>query len=227
MCGRFSLNQIPDFILELLGFGLPESFQERFNIAPSENSWVVLQEKDRKPVLQELYWGLIPFWAKEKSIGMRAINARAESVAEKPMFREAYQKRRCLVPASGFYEWRKNGKEKIPYYFSPINENEPLVFAGLWDDWNEKNENIRSFTIITTTANDFMKPIHNRMPLILKPEFWRKWIAPEAGLSEIDKILEQPVGNDVLQNWEVGPYVNNAAHEGSACIEPIDLFRNI
>ena len=138
MCGRFSLNQIPDSILELLGFGLPESFQERFNIAPSENSWVALQEKDRKPVLQELYWGLVPFWAKEKSIGMRAINARAESVAEKPMFREAYQKRRCLVPASGFYEWRKSGKEKIPYYFSPINENEPLVFAGLWDDWNKK-----------------------------------------------------------------------------------------
>ena len=151
----------------------------------------------------------------------------AESVAEKPMFREAYQKRRCLVPASGFYEWRKNGKEKIPYYFSPKNEREPLVFAGLWDDWNEKNENIRSFTIITTAANDFMKPTHDRMPLILKPEFWRKWIAPDAGLSEIDKILEQPVGNDVLQNWEVGPYVNNAAHEGPACIEPIDLFRNI
>ena len=158
---------------------------------------------------------------------MKAINARAESVAEKPMFREAYQKRRCLVPASGFYEWRKNGKEKIPYYFSPKNDREPLVFAGLWDDWNEKNENIRSFTIITTAANDFMKPIHDRMPLILKPEFWRKWIAPDAVLSEIDKILEQPVGNDVLQNWEVGPYVNNAAHEGSACIEPIDLFRNI
>ena len=100
-------------------------------------------------------------------------------------------------------------------------------FAGLWNDWNEKNENIRSFTIITTAANDFMKPTHDRMPLILKPEFWRKWIAPDAGLSEIDKILEQPVGNDVLQNWEVGPYVNNAAHEGPDCIEPIDLFRNI
>ena len=158
MCGRFALNQISDSILELLGFGLPESFQERFNIAPSENSWVALQEKDRKPVLQELYWGLIPFWAKEKSIGMSAINARTESVAEKPMFREAYQRRRCLVPASGFYEWRKNGKGKIPYYFSPKNEEEPLVFAGLWENWNNGNETLRSFTIITTAANDFMKP---------------------------------------------------------------------
>ena len=87
-----------------------------------------------------------------------------------------------------------------------------------------KNENIRSFTIITTAANDFMKPIHDRMPLILKPEFWRKWIAPDAGLSEIDKILEQPVGNDVLQNWEVGPYVNNAAHEGACCIARINFL---
>ena len=227
MCGRFALNQIPSSILELLGFGLPESFQERFNIAPSENSWIVLQEMDEQPVLQELYWGLVPFWAKEKSIGMKAINARAESVAEKPMFREAYQRRRCLVPASGFYEWRKNGREKIPYYFSPKSEREPLVFAGLWENWNNGNETLRSFTIITTAANDFMKPIHDRMPLILKPEFWQTWIAPDAGLSEIDKILEHPVGNDVLQNWEVGSYVNNAAHEGPDCIEPVDLFRNI
>lgn len=218
MCGRFSLNQIPDSILELFLGGVPESFQERFNIAPSENSWIVLQEMEEQPVLQELYWGLVPFWAKEKSIGMKAINARAESVAEKTMFREAYQRRRCLVPASGFYEWRKNGREKIPYYFSPKNEREPLVFAGLWENWYNGNETLRSFTIITTAANDFMKPIHDRMPLILKPEFWRKWIAPDAGLSEIDKILEQPIDNDVLQNWEVSPYVNNAAHEGACCI---------
>ena len=224
MCGRFALNQISDSILELLGFGLPESFQERFNIAPSENSWVALQEKDRKPVLQELYWGLIPFWAKEKSIGMRAINARAESVAEKPMFREAYQKRRCLVPASGFYEWRKNGKGKIPYYFSPKNEEEPLVFAGLWENWNNGNETLRSFTIITTAANDFMKPIHDRMPLILKPEFWQKWLAPATALSELEKILERPVDNGFLQNWEVDSYVNDISHEGSFCAEPVNLF---
>lgn len=148
----------------------------------------------------------------------------AESVTEKPMFREAYQKRRCLAPASGFYEWRKNGRGKIPYYFSPKNEREPLVFAGLWENWNNGNETLWSFTIITTAANDFMKPIHDRMPLILKPEFWRKWIAPEAGLSEIDKILEQPAGNDVLQNWEVSPYVNNAAHEGACCIARINFL---
>lgn len=224
MCGRFSLNQIPDSLLELLGFGLPESFQERFNIAPTENSWVALQEENEKPVLQALYWGLIPFWAKEKSIGQKAINARAESVAEKPMFRDAYQKRRCLIPASGFYEWNKCGKEKIPYYFSPRSENAPLVFAGLWDDWSDRSENVRSFTIITTAANDFMRPIHDRMPLILQSEHWREWIAPDTRLSDINEILEQPISNNLLQNWEVSSYVNNAAHEGAVCIEPANLI---
>lgn len=225
MCGRFSLNQIPDSILELLGFGLPESFQGRFNIAPSENSWIALQERGEQPVLQELHWGLIPSWAREKNIGMKAINARSESIAEKSMFREAYQKRRCLVPASGFYEWRKNSQQKTPYFFSPQNTADSLVFAGLWEDWRQGTENIRSFTIITTAANDFMRPIHDRMPLILQPEAWRKWISPVTELSEINKILERPVGNDFLQSWEVSSYVNDAAHEGPACIEPVNLFQ--
>ncbi|WP_288612861.1 SOS response-associated peptidase family protein [uncultured Victivallis sp.] len=129
-----------------------------------------------------------------------------------------------FLPAEMRYDHQGFSEDSVQHYFSPQNEREPLVFAGLWDDWNEKNENIRSFTIITTTANDFMKPIHDRMPLILKPEFWRKWIVPDAGLSEMDKILEQPVGNDVLQNWEVGPYVNNAAHEGAGCIARINFL---
>ena len=104
----------------------------------------------------------------------------AESVAEKPMFREAYQKRRCLAPASGFYEWRKNGRGKIPYYFSPKNEREPLVFAGLWENWNNGNETLWSFTIITTAANDFMKPIHDRMPLVYHahPRLNVSWCPP-------------------------------------------------
>lgn len=130
----------------------------------------------------------------------------------------------ALLPGSGFrLLWMAKERQRENAVLLLSEKWAGTVgFAGLWDDWNKKNENIRSFTIITTAANDFMKPIHDRIPLILKPEFWRKWIAPDAGLSEIDKILEQPVGNDVLQNWEVGPYVNNAAHEGACCIARIN-----
>lgn len=156
MCGRFALESIPKQILDEFII-TPPPISPRYNIAPTQKAPVVLDGHDGHPVIDEFRWGLIPSWAKDASAGVRAINARAEAIAEKPTFRDAFRKRRCLVPASGFYEWKRDGKTKTPYYFS--SQKELVVFAGLWERWSGGAEVIRSFTIITTKANILMASI--------------------------------------------------------------------
>lgn len=223
MCGRFTnMGRHGRAVILFKKMGLlPPSMLPRYNIAPTQNVPVVLREFGESPDSRDLRWGLIPFWARDKSVGVRAINARAETVDEKNTFREAFKSRRCLVPADGFYEWKRDAatKTKTPYYFTAANGDDPLVFAGLWERWERGAERIESFTIVTTTANRLMEPIHDRMPVILREDDWADWIDPGTKDTRHLKSLLRPAGDDVLQCWEVGPYVNNVRHEGEKCIE--------
>jgi len=184
MCGRFVLDV--DFAEIIRVFKLdihPDSYQPLTNIAPSQQAPVVLQQ-DRKRILRNFRWGLIPSWAKEQAIGSKMFNARGESIAEKPSFKRPFLYQRCLVPASGFYEWKKLGKEKVPYYFTAADHN-LIAFAGIWDRWlSPTNEEVFSFSIITTAANAQMQEYHERMPAILaRREEQEQWLGQESALT--------------------------------------------
>ncbi len=219
MCGRFCLCEMPASIGKKFRIIVRPDFVPRYNIAPTQNSLVILQEEQGSPKMQNLYWGLVPSWAKDKNIGVHSINARAETIDEKPSFREAFRQRRCLIPANGFYEWTKGSK--TPFYFSGKNENCPVVFGGLWEDWYHQDEHIRSFTIITTEANDLMSPIHDRLPVIIPPDHWERWLDLSiTARGQLDDLL-RPISNDYLVRYEIEIYVNNVRHEGGQCIEPV------
>ena len=163
-----------------------------------------------------LRWGLVPFWAKDPSIGNRMINARSETVAEKPSFRNAYKKRRCLVLADGFYEWRKEGDVKTPYFIS-LADASPFAFAGLWEDWNSKesDESLQTTAIITTAASDFMAQLHQRMPVVMRPAEAERWLA-----GDMELLHELIDASPEFQAWPVDRKVNNARNEGAELIDP-------
>ena len=163
-----------------------------------------------------LRWGLVPFWAKDPSIGNRMINARSETVAEKPSFRNAYKKRRCLVLADGFYEWRKESDLKTPYFIS-LADGSPFAFAGLWENWNSKgsDESLQTTAIITTAANEFMATLHQRMPVVMRPQQAERWLAGDAGL--LSEVIDDV---PAFQAWPVDRKVNNARNEGAVLIDP-------
>ena len=163
-----------------------------------------------------LRWGLVPFWAKDPSIGNRMINARSETVAEKPSFRNAYKKRRCLILADGFYEWRKEGDGKTPYYIS-LADGSPFAFAGIWENWNSKesDESLQSTAIITAAASDFMAQLHQRMPVVVRPEQADRWLAGDV------ELLSEVIDNSPeFRAWPVDRKVNNARNEDAALIDP-------
>ena len=188
MCGRY--NIIPDAQAWITTFGLSEEagktisdLAPNYNVAPSQDVPIIRINKDsRKRELALAHWGLIPFWAKNVKVGYRMINARAETVAEKPAFRAAFKKRRCLIPLNGFYEWRKSGSAKQPYLIR-IKDVAPFALAGLWERWHNQEDDteLESCTIIVTEANQLMTPIHDRMPVILSPNNYSRWLDPDAG----------------------------------------------
>jgi putative SOS response-associated peptidase YedK len=179
---------------------------------------IVLEETgERKLTLTR--WGLIPRWAKDSKIGNKLINARAETVREKPSFREAFQRRRCLVVADGFYEWRKVDRLKQPYYIRQ-KDDRPFAFAGLWESWRGEEETIRSSTIITTTANETVQPIHDRQPVILSPENYAPWLDPNAKPDALQSLLA-PSESDRLKAFPVRPLVNSPARDSAELIEAI------
>jgi Uncharacterized conserved protein len=189
----------------------------RYNIAPTQSVPVIIKEAGNV-MAQNMVWGLIPYWAKDRKIGGRSINARAETVACKPTFREPFKRRRCLVPASGFYEWKKGpDRSRKPYYFAAADPERPLIFAGLWDEWKGEAETIRSFTVVTTAADQHMAAFHDRMPVILAPAQWEPWLSTDT--------LPDPSiltgGSVPLEFWPVDGYVNKAGNEGMQCIESL------
>ena len=218
MCGRFTLKTSPGVIAKLLGVKSVPTIEPRYNIAPSQPVLAVRlapESGEREVVMFK--WGLIPSWAKEPGIGNSLINARADTVAEKPAFRSAFKKRRCLAPADGFYEWkRENGK--TPYYFR-LKDESPFAFAGLWERWEKGDEPVESCTLITCEANGDVAPVHNRMPVILKPEDYARWLDPKEQQSEALMRLLAPLPDDWLSVHPVGKLVNNPRNEDPRCTE--------
>lgn len=222
MCGRYTQSASPALIAQAFGVEAHPLFTLRYNIAPSQPVSAIRIEPGtttRQPVL--LRWGLIPSWAKDPKIGHQCINAKAETVAEKPAFRSAFKKRRCLIVATGFYEWQQQGRTKQPIWIGRRNQ-EPFAFAGLWEHWQPaEGEPVETCTIITTEPNTLMAPIHNRMPVILASESYAQWLDPECHQIEPLKALLRPYANDDLIAYPVSTLVNNPRHDVPQCLEPL------
>jgi putative SOS response-associated peptidase YedK len=220
MCGRYTLKSDIDTLAERFAFQAADlSYDSRYNITPTQKILTVINDGENRAGF--LRWGLIPSWAKDVAIGNRMINARAETVAEKPSFRRALQKRRCLVLADGFYEWKKEGKKKTPMYIT-LKSHEPFGFAGLWETWKAPSgEVIRSCTIITTTPNSLMESIHNRMPVILPQKAESLWLDRTIeGPEELTQLLV-PYPDKAMEAYAVSSLVNSPANDTVACIEPL------
>ncbi len=218
MCGRYTLTKEERRLRALLGIDKPLAFLSRYNIAPSQEARVIANDSGHA-IETLMRWGLIPSWADDASIGNKLINARGETIAEKPSFRTSFSRRRCLVPADGFYEWQKAGKGKTPVWIHR-KDREPFVFAGLWDRWQPpKGEKLCSFTIITTSANEKLRPVHDRMPVILSDDDAVKWLNPRSDTRELQELL-RPYPEDELEFFEVSKLVNSPQHDGPDCIEP-------
>lgn len=224
MCGRFALaapkvELITHFRLDDFEGDWDDSLA-RYNIPPGTDIAVIRQSPEGKRVLHHLRWGLIPHWAKDPSIGAKLNNARGESVHERPSFRNAFAKRRCLIPISGFFEWKPEGKIKQPYYFSSANGH-PLALGGLWESWKAPDGSIvRTACIITTAANDLMAPVHDRMPVIIEAADWKRWLASPA--EEVADLIHPYAGND-LQAWPVERRVSRTGEDDAGLIAPVVL----
>ncbi len=221
MCGRFTLAIDPDVLQEAFGLTapLPAELAPRYNIAPSQPVAVVANGQQRK--LELFSWGLIPSWAKDPKIGNRLINARAETLAEKPSFRAALKKRRCLILADGFYEWKREGKAKTPTYIQ-LKDGRPFAFAGLWEVWHSPDDSlVKSCTIITTAPNALLGKIHDRMPVILPPTAYALWLSPEELPAEKTLPLLKPFAATQMKAVPVSPRVNNPAFDAPECVRPV------
>lgn len=218
MCGRFALKTPPAKLAEYFGLDEYVEYGARYNIPPGTDIPVIRQSPEGKRVLHLLRWGLVPNWAKDPSIGHKLNNARGESVAEKPSFRDAFRRRRCLIPADGFYEWKTEGKLKLPYYIS-LKSGEPMALGGLWESWRAPDgEVLRTCCIITTGPNAVMDPIHDRMPVILAPEQWQAWLT--APVENVEPLV-RPYDATVMQAWPVDRRVSKTQDDDAALIEPI------
>jgi putative SOS response-associated peptidase YedK len=222
MCGRFTLAVTPEQLheafpwLEATNAPLPH-----FNIAPSQPVAVIANNNKQR--LDYFIWGLIPSWAKDPKIGNRMINARAETITEKPSFRTAFRRRRCLIPATGFYEWKAEGdsKHKTPHLIR-LKSSEPFAFAGLWENWfSPDGSQILSCTIITTHPNKLMADIHNRMPVILPQSAYQTWLAADEAHPDTLLPLLQPYPDEEMQAYPISKLVNNPANDLPECILPV------
>jgi putative SOS response-associated peptidase YedK len=224
MCGRFARRSTQEVLADWFGVELEDMpwFAPSFNVAPQSVQPVVRLNRDsgdREFAL--LRWGLVPFWAKHAKFGYSTINARAEEAASKPAFREALKKRRCLVPADAFYEWMKpNAKLKIPYAIA-LTSGEPCALAGLWESWRPaEGPSIETFTILTTDPNEVTEPFHNRMPVILEPKDYDRWLEPgDPARPPVD--LLRPYPADRMRAWPVSARVGNVRNNDPALLEPV------
>jgi putative SOS response-associated peptidase YedK len=221
MCGRFSQAEIAALDREVLRLLELPPFAPRFNVAPSQDAAVIRTRPDGTRAVDSLRWGLIPSWATDPKIGYRTINARAESLAAKPAFRDAFERRRCLVPVDGFYEWQVGQRGRQPYFIRR-RDRTPLLLAGLWDRWLDHERGpIETFTIVTTPPNTLMEPLHDRMPAILPPEHFDRWLDPRVSAPGELQPLLQPFPSEPLEAYPVSTYVNDPAHEGAECVAPV------
>ena len=225
MCGRFTLRTPTPVLIKTFRLSnVADDAQDlppRYNVAPTQQIAVVRNDDEARRQLVNMRWGLVPFWAKDKSIGNRMINARCETVAEKPAFRAALRQRRCLVLADGYYEWQKVGAKKQPYWIR-MEDDRPFAMAGLWESWRDaeakENHPLLSCTIITTDSNDLTHDLHDRMPVILEPDDWDAWLDVTIADTDTVQALLRPYESDVMRMDPVSTHVNNARHEGPECV---------
>jgi putative SOS response-associated peptidase YedK len=221
MCGRFDLALSLEALRDLLGVeGPAPALPPRWNVAPTQPVTVLVIPGDGKRALRAMRWGLVPSWARDPSIGNRMINARAETLAEKPSFRDALRRRRCLIPATGFYEWRREGRRKVPLHVRP-RDGGLLTFAGLWESWTAPDGTVlETCTIVTCPAGEPVARFHERMPVILPPEARDRWLAPGPLSPEAIAELLVPAPGDLLVVDPASPRVNSPANEGPELLDP-------
>lgn len=220
MCGRFTQERPTSDLAEIFAAeDLADDPGSRFNVAPTDEAVVVVQ-RDEHRAIKAYRWGLIPHWADGPKIGNRMFNARAETLASSPVFRDAFRRRRCLVPVDSFFEWRREGTVRQPFRIVRA-DGRPLALAGLWSGWRdpETEEVRRTFTIVTTTPNDLMRPIHNRMPVVVPFDAWDRWLDPALpDLGELQGLLV-PAPDEDLEAYPVSRAVNNVRNDGPELIE--------
>lgn len=222
MCGRFARKSDPRRLAKEFGVAEVPTVEASYNIAPTQNILAVRQGDDGREMTL-FKWGLVPSWAKDISIGARLINARAETVAEKPAFREAYKKRRCLIPADGFYEWQRTGGKNQPYFFR-MRDERPFGFAGLWERWEGEGGRVFSTcTILTTEANEVLRPVHDRMPVILHPEDFSPWLEGDERERTLLRELLRPYPADEMAGHPVSTLVNSPRSRGPELIADAPL----
>jgi putative SOS response-associated peptidase YedK len=224
MCGRYTyfLREFSDLRLT---WDVDEVFglKPRYNIAPTQQAPVIVRANGKR-ALELFRWGLIPWWAKDPAIGNNMINARAETLAEQPAFKNLLEKRRCLVLADSFYEWRKEGKGKVPMRFK-LKSGESFTFAGLWDSWKQPDGNLlRTYTIVTTEPNDVLRPIHNRMPVMLSNDDALKWLVLDYEIAHALTLLK-PCPPEKMEGYEVSILVNNLRNDLPECVRPIERLK--
>jgi len=220
MCGRFALSISPSVLAKLFGLDEIPDLPPRYNIAPGQSIAAVLSHPEGNiRVLKMLRWGLVPPWAKDPAIGNRMINARAETVMDKPAFRRAFQQRRCLIPADGFFEWQKQKRQP---YFIRMRDTRPFALAGLWEQWQAPGrELLQTCTIITTEGNELLRPIHPRMPVIVPPEHYNRWLDTTSTPDQVVSRIFQPYPPEHMEALPVGTRVNSPKNDDPACLEPL------
>jgi putative SOS response-associated peptidase YedK len=215
MCGRFTLKTPIEEAARQFQAAAPENVEARYNISPSQEILAVW-DRDKGREMSTLVWGLIPSWSREPK-GL--INARAETLLEKPSFREAFKRRRCLIPADGFYEWKKEAKGKQPYYFQ-LKDGELFAFAGIWEEWGKDEDSVRTCAIITTEPNELLSPLHNRMPVILREEDYEGWLGGD--LHQAESLLV-PYPASEMRGYPVSKQVNVPTVNGRELVRPLEL----
>ena len=220
MCGRIALTASMAMVAGHFKAATGLDYPKRYNIAPSQMVPVVTEKDGKHREISLMQWGLVPPWARHPSIGNHMINARAETLTEKESFNVAYQKQRCIIPATGFYEWQVQGAKKQPYYIHASGEG-VLALAGLWDYWEDPDQRIESFTIITTRANNFMLPVHERIPVIVQADDYEPWLnCRDYTAQDVAHLLKAPP-DDLLVARPVSRFVNNPANDSWQCSQPI------
>ena len=225
MCGRFSLTDIGSIFSRfgvIISKDINKKITPHYNIAPTQKIPVIYKDKTQENRIEFMKWGLVPFWAKDPKIGHKMINARAETLTQKPSFKHLLKSKRCLVPSSGFYEWKRVDKRKVPYYIG-IKNSKIFSFAGLYDNWKDSVGNeLKTFTIITTNSNNTLKPIHNRMPVILEQEFEEDWLDVKTHDFDSLKQMLKPYPDDKMIAYAVSYEVNNPSNDNPELIRKVN-----
>lgn len=226
MCGRYTLRTPAEKLAAFFQLSFDGELRPRYNIAPTQNVLAIRVHDGDNLEWCWLRWGLVPSWVKDvQAMETLLINARSEDIEKKPSFRSAFRRRRCLIPADGFFEWQRMGKQRKQPYYLKMADDSPMAFAGVWERWSNDGISLESCAILTTEANAVVRPFHDRMPVILPRDTWRTWLSPESPPAELHKLL-RPAPDEVLVAYPVSTAVNYVANDSPSCIEPLREEKN-